>query len=170
MRNAGITLVEIMVIVSIISILIIAFGFSFEGWMGNYRIESQIKELYSDLMEARTRAMTRNMVHFTVLNTDSYQIYEDTNNSYGDAPDAGDQAIWTSPKTLEYEYQLKMISAGVFPLQLTFDTRGLISNATAAISFRIDNTLSPDFDCLIIDEARIRIGKTNITGTACDEK
>ncbi|NWF75075.1 MAG: prepilin-type N-terminal cleavage/methylation domain-containing protein [Nitrospirae bacterium] len=170
MTYKGITLVETMVVVSIIAILVIAFGFSYEGWMGKYRIESQIKEVYSDLMEARTRAMTRNMLHFAVINTDNYAIYEDTNNSYGNSPDAEDQSIWSKPKTLIYNYQFKMISSGTLPRTLTFDTRGLISNATAAISFRIDNSLDPDFDCLIIDEARIRMGKTNTTGTACDEK
>ncbi len=172
MKSTGITLVETMVVVSIIGILVIAFGFSYKGWMGKYRIESQIKEVYSDFMEARTRAMTRNIFHFAVINTDNYAIYGDTNNSYGNAPDAEDQLILA--KKLQYKYQFKMISAGALPRTLTFDTRGLISNATAAISFRIDNILDPDLDpdidCLIIDEARIRMGKTNTTGTACDEK
>lgn len=87
MTNKGITLVETMVVVSIIAIPVIALGFSYQGWMGKYRIESQIKETYPDLMEARTRAMTRNMLHFAVINTGNYAIYEDTNNSYGNAPD-----------------------------------------------------------------------------------
>ncbi|MEW6569828.1 MAG: type II secretion system protein [Nitrospirota bacterium] len=169
MKDEGMTLVELLVVISIIGILTVAMGFSFEGWMGRYRIESQIRCMYSDLMEARTKSMSRKMWHYMVLNTNNYQIFEDTNSNFGSMPDAGDISLWPGPKILQ-SGQLKMISADKFPLTLKIDTRGLIPRAAATISFRIDNNRDPEFDCILIDEARIRIGKTDMTGAVCNAK
>ena len=79
MNNRGITLIELIVVISIIGILAVALGFTFQGWMGGYRIESQTKEMYVDLMNARARAMQRNRSHFVVVTANDYQIFEDTN-------------------------------------------------------------------------------------------
>src|SRR4030042_6482895 len=79
-RN-GVTLIELIVVVSVIGILVIALGFSFEGWMSKYRVESQIKEMYTDLMNSKASAMQRNRMYFVSLTTTRYTIYEDTYNA-----------------------------------------------------------------------------------------
>lgn len=167
MRDDGVTLVELLVVVSIIGILTIALGFSFEGWMDNYRLESQTKSLYSDLMDARTKAMTRNRVNFVVLDADDYQIYEDTNDNNALNIGAGDTALWATAKRYGYNYEIINLGADPLPQTITIDTRGLMSPQR---TFRINNSRNPDYDCIAIKQARIRMGKYNTTTLQCDEK
>jgi|WetSurSiteA1Bulk_404760.scaffolds.fasta_scaffold03098_3 prepilin-type N-terminal cleavage/methylation domain-containing protein len=165
--NRGVTLIELLIVVSIIGILVVALGFSFEGWQGNYKIESINKDIYADLMEAKTRALTRARIHFITLNTTQYAIYDDTN----PAPD-GNGTLETASDTkvldkkVANKYELKMVSAGAFPQTVTIDTRGGLM--TPEVTFRIDHTRTPDYDCILISQTRIQMGKYN--GTSCDPK
>lgn len=54
MKNkSGITLIELLVVIATMGTLAAALVFSFQGWLGNYHAESQTKEMYADLMNAR---------------------------------------------------------------------------------------------------------------------
>lgn len=171
MRDSrGITLIELLVVASIIGILAIALGFTYQGWIGNYRIESETKTLYADLMDARARAMTRTRVHFVVIDTTNYTVYDDTfdgtnpdTDGNGTLEDASDTEVLQ--KTLPNEYELLMVSAGAFPQTLAIDTRGLI---TPEIAFRIDNTMTPDYDCIVVGQTRVQMGK--MSGGSCGVK
>ena len=58
-NGSGITLIELIIVISIIGVLVFALGFSFQDWNAAYKIESQIKELHSDIMRARVMAMCK---------------------------------------------------------------------------------------------------------------
>ena len=77
-RN-GVTLIELMIAISIIAILVVALGFEYRNWMGRYKVENQIKQMHTDFMNARIRAMTMNRMHFATETANAYTIYEDTN-------------------------------------------------------------------------------------------
>lgn len=152
----GITLIELMIVISIIGILAVALGFSFQGWIGSYKVESQIKEFYSDLMNARVLAMQRNRSHFIVLNNNNYQVFEDTNeNGTYDAGTDVALASFATPKTLQYP--------SLWNGTMTMDRRGLISPNNTTISFNF-GTNNPDYDCLFLLDTRIYMGKLNGTG------
>jgi prepilin-type N-terminal cleavage/methylation domain-containing protein len=168
MSNRGFTLIELLVVTGIIGILAIALGFSFEGWQGRYRVESRIKEVESDLNKARSRAMQRNRVHFFSLDADlprQYTVYEDTD----PGPDGNrsldtalDTTLPTYPKTIEYDLSWN----GGGDTVVTFDTRGLISPERSICIFTdfdgdTESDVDPDYDCLVISQTRISIGKLN---------
>ncbi len=172
-KNDGVTLIELLIVASIIGILAIALGFSFEGWMGNYRLESQTKDLYADLLDTRTRAMTRNRMYFVELNADNYSVYEDTDDDTDFDKGAGDNPIpeFTTPKTINYNLG--------WTGNVGFDTRGLAwqyQNATPApatsrvaaaitISTTLPSGANPDYDCMLVDQSRIRMGQ--MSGGVC---
>ncbi len=167
----GVTLVELIITVSIIGIIAVAAGFSFENWMGGYNMESEIKQIHSDLMYARSRAMERNRKHFVLFaNSTSYTMYEDTN----PGPD-GNCTLETSgtntdtqlpgyPKALRYG--VTWSGGPINNVRINFDKRGFITPASGTIS--IASAQDPDYDCITFSALKINMGKMN--GSNCIAK
>ena len=159
MKNRGITLIELIVAVSIVGILAAAFAFEFQGWMGTYKVESQIKEMYVDLLNARTRAMQKNRMHFVSLVTTQYTIYEDTNtapngNKTLETATPGDTLVLQ--KNLNPEYSITWTTGN----PVRFDTKGFIP-LTDTGSIRVSSSSNADYDCIVLAETRINMGKWN---------
>jgi len=180
-KNQGITLIELIIVISIIGILAVALGFEFSGWMGGYRVESQTKEMYVDLMNARARAMQRNRTHFVRLNdSTSYSIYEDDSDGTNKVPDgdgtlqlgtgsSADTELPTFHRTVEYNLDWNN-NAITSPIRLTFNTRGL-ATTLGSLSIFVDRDgddkkdVDPDYDCIVISATRINMGNLNDKGT-----
>jgi prepilin-type N-terminal cleavage/methylation domain-containing protein len=157
-NNRGLTLIEIVVVTSVVGILALALRFSFEGWFDKYNLEKQTKEFYVDLLNARARAMQRNRVHFVSLDSNvKYTIYEDSNpapdgnGSLEPAPGGDDEIL---SKNFDSEYPMSWSNAA--DTRLDFSKRGISEdNKTICLFSEVD----PDYDCLVISATRINAGK-----------
>jgi len=157
-------LIELLVVSAIAVVLAIYLGFEFTGWQGKYKTESQIKKLYTDLMEIKARALQRNRSHFIKLDSSTqYTIYEDTD----PAPD-GDGTLTpgldTQIKQETIDITNPLTWSDLADTEIEFTSRGLC-NDTKTICINtdlIDNDPSPsgaDYDCLIISFTRINLGQ-----------
>ena len=170
MNNKGITLIEVLIVTTIIGILVVALGFQFQGWVSGYKVESQTKEMYIDLINTRARAMQRNRMHFINLSVDQYNIYEDTDpapNGNGIANAAADAQV--SQKILEARYPIIWSTPG--DTSVEFNTNGLSSENKLICSNAPDDADSADYNCMIISMTRINMGKLTQSiadGGACD--
>ena len=78
-KNSGFSLMELMVVIAIIGILLAIAGISGTEMLNKYRVEGQTKQMYTDLMNARVSAMSKNRKYFVTPAATQYTIYEDTN-------------------------------------------------------------------------------------------
>jgi prepilin-type N-terminal cleavage/methylation domain-containing protein len=179
LENDGVTLTELLIVVSIICILVLALGFEFKGWMGSYDAESEIKEMYVDMMNARANAMQKNRAYFMDLpssNQNQYAIYEDDydatyNTISGDCvlqigsdPNTSDNLV--VQKTLKHTI-VPVLAAGV--RRFYFNKNGEAS-LSGTNTIRISTTANPDYDCITLSQTRIKTGKWNGTTSTCDIK
>jgi prepilin-type N-terminal cleavage/methylation domain-containing protein len=193
MKQDGLTLVEVIVVVSIISVLVVALGFQFQGWMARYNVESQIKTMHIDLMTARQRAMQKNVQYLVQLPADnkSYLICEDANNDgICNAPlETTNSSISQALSKSGLRYQINSNLGGA---TIVMNTKGIVMLLTGGIISNIDNTalkniwlLNPgtmaaygptatnmanevDYDCISLSTMRIGLGKYN--GATCNVK
>jgi prepilin-type N-terminal cleavage/methylation domain-containing protein len=171
MKNeTGFTLIELLVTIAVVSVLVIALAFQYVGWQGGYNIESEMKQLHTDLMNARGSAMLRNRDHFVTLTATRYSVYDDTN----PPPDGnGTLEIATDTRAVQRSLnpQYPIIWSNPADTQIDFTQKGLSRDDKIICANPADASLNADNDCIILTATRINIGKltTKISdGGACD--
>jgi len=82
MKDRGVTLIELLVVITVIGILAVALAFSYVGWMGRFKVESEIKTLHAALLDARARAMYTGQAYFMDISSNGrfYRISQDDSN------------------------------------------------------------------------------------------
>lgn len=154
------TLMELLTVIAIIGILAGLGIVSFRGWINRYNIETEVKQMYADLMQARLLAMDKNRTHFATLSTGSYAIYDDTSpapNGDGTLTVGSDTQVYPSA-TLTYPITWGGGST------IEFTNRGLVNTSKTICVY---STFDPSYDCLLLSATRIRMGKLNAQGGSC---
>lgn len=157
----GLTLVEMLIVIAVIGILAATATIQFGQWTRKYNIEREIKELYSDLMDARFKAMSRNRNNgIRLLNATQYTTLDDQNND-GDFNDSGEVSV----NTKNLANQINWNGNPPANTDLTFDSRGLASpNGTISIT----NEAGAGYDCIEVFITRINMGQ--MSGGSCAQK
>jgi prepilin-type N-terminal cleavage/methylation domain-containing protein len=154
---SGFTLIELLIVITVIGMLASALAFSYQGWMMGYNVESQIKEMHLDLMNARARAIQRHRMHFVDLTAAQYTIYEDTNPApNGDGISDPPTDTQLSQIDLDPRYPVTWSNPG--DTRIEFDIKGLSSD-NKTICSNTATTSNADYDCIAILSTRIKMGK-----------
>jgi prepilin-type N-terminal cleavage/methylation domain-containing protein len=170
MKNSGFSLIELVVVIAILSILLSIAGISGRTWLDRYRVESQTKEMYVDLMNARACAMQKNRTYFVTLASMQYTVYEDRDpanptNPALDGDDIFEQAsdVLVTQKNTQYS-----IVSNPTGTTFSFDKNGLVS-LCGTLRFDLTNSSAGSaYNCITLNTTRILMGKWN--GTDCDNQ
>jgi len=159
MKKDGFTLVEVLVVIAIIGITASLAMISMAGWVRKYNVESEIKEMYADLMKARVTTMNNNRAQFVGLSASQYTIYDDMPLPNGDGilTPLQDKVIVTT--NLKYP----MVWSG--GAEIDFNSRGFITTLPKTIC--VYSNINPSYDCIKVSATRIILGKL-ITQGVCD--
>ena len=172
MKNKnGFTLLELLVVMVIMSILIAIASISGKAWLDRYRVESQMKQVFADLMNARISAMQTNRTYFVTFAAMQYTVYADRDPL--DPALDGDGALQTATDRVVTQMNLNPIAPLTIPpalaTQLSFDARGLASALPGALgtgaTIRVAGTSGAAYDCIVISPTKTKMGAMN--GATC---
>ncbi len=168
-NERGMSIIELMIVVGLIGLLAAILSNSYQGWSEKYRVETSVKEMFADLMDARGRALQRNRAHIVSLSTSParYLVYEDTS----PAPDGNGtlEAADTWLRTVAVRYPFTVSPAGT--TAINFNRDGLLSLNTGDTGFiRLTSPVVSDYDCITLGPTRIKMGQFDAATDTCVER
>jgi prepilin-type N-terminal cleavage/methylation domain-containing protein len=152
-NQKGMTLLEALIVVALVGlILLISVPLTIQ-LIRRYKCENEIRRIHASFMEARQRAMQRNVPHLLVVDTNSVAVYEDLDKDGTGGPGEKIQSLsLDAPLYFPLEGE---IDGTALPGTATANAKGLIS---PPIDIRIDNPDSP-YNCIATSVTRIGMGK-----------
>jgi type IV fimbrial biogenesis protein FimT len=164
---SGFSLVELLVVIAIMGIVMTVSTLSFNSWQVKNNIESQTRELFTDLSEARTKAFTQKKVYGIVLQPTSYVMKTYSSEvEYISNPAAAANGTVVASKSLKYSLATNT-GADISNTSVVFDTSGFTTSWFIGLSVLVGPATVPaSLNCVVVSTARSNMGKIN--GTNCD--
>jgi prepilin-type N-terminal cleavage/methylation domain-containing protein len=159
MNSRGFTLVELIVVISIVVILSTIATLSWNTMVMKSAVEGQIKAVHAEMMSVRLEALYSKRNRSVVISGNDFKIYSS-------AVIAGTPV---SSRTFKYGFKHNLGSSN----SITFDTSGMANTDQGTVCVNAFNettlfkTTDAAVDSLVISQARINLGKRPEGGT-CD--
>ncbi len=155
------SMIEIMIALAILGLMLVILSNSYQTWSERYRAESEVKEIFADLMDARARAMQRNRAHFIALygggtQYDRYVVYEDTSPG-PDGDGALDNTADNVVRQVRPRYPVVTSPTGMDQFRVNRD--GTIERDDAIIRVPPPGAVIADYDCIAVGRTRIKMGR-----------
>lgn len=148
MAQRGFSLIELVVVISLISILLALATLNFHEWQVSRGVERQTREMQADLASLRMRALHTKQQHTVTIRSGGYEA-----RSFNDAADPGTLVM---SRVMHHTIATK---EGV-PLPdkaVIFDAMGFTNNPQ---TLRVSTaTTGAALDCIVISNARTNMGK-----------
>lgn len=157
MNRLGFSLLEILVVVTIVGILSTIGVLNFSSWQKKSLVERHVKELYADVQGARMNAIytkTRQGVEFAAQQV-TFKLFS----SESDLP-----GRVLSTKTLPVVLTLNWTSAN--SNRIEFNTSGIMSDPIIKVAC-FTNPEDALYDAIIITPVLTNMGKVTNRGAAC---
>jgi prepilin-type N-terminal cleavage/methylation domain-containing protein len=162
MKQKGFSIIEMLVVIAIAGILAGLSVASISGLSRKYNVDNEVRGIYSDLMNVRIMAMNKNRYHLIYLATTGYTAYDDNSpapDGDGTVTIGSDTVVLTSNRALNLS---TVKSRDFYPIDwnvtnpIVFNSRGLCTTSGTICVF---STVKPLYDCIVLSDARIRLGK-----------
>jgi len=150
MKERGFSLVELVVVIAIIGTLISLATLQFRRYSQQANIEKQVREIYSDLMDARSQALLQKVDRSVKVESSLFSVYQ---NRTGAEPPIRQKAL---------AIQVASNNTNV----VFFDTRGVANVAAPKIICVGPSGNSASVDSIRIQQTMIQTGK--LSGGTCD--
>lgn len=152
MNNRGFSLMELLIVITLIGILSALGTFAFSQYSKKSQMATQTRLLYGDLMEYRVKALYEKKNWTFKMSAAKYEIYSSAATAV------------TPVTTVALKHPVEFKSTPAPPIE--FDTQGVIPLAdanTVCVASANDSVV----DSVVISRTRVQIGKRK-AGTDCD--
>jgi prepilin-type N-terminal cleavage/methylation domain-containing protein len=158
--RAGFTLLELIITMAIMTVVLGLSTLSFKTWSSKSGIESQVRQLFTDLSDARIKAFHEKRGYRMIFQPNSYLL---KNYSSQNEPSGAGTVVMN--KNVKFG-MTKTVSGDLTDTFVEFDTRGSsINNFTIVVN---PLAVAAAVNCLVISETRVNMGKIN--GSVCEFK